>query len=76
MATSETLKELVRNGSNLVIMNGVKADVIREIVELAQASGSKITLPTTLRSELVLELSRRYGNTLTFAHGLIRYEKE
>jgi len=76
MARAEVLKELVQNGSNLILTTGIRTEVLYELAEIAQVSGAKLTISTAMRSEVLIELARKYGNALTFINGLGDFKKE
>lgn len=76
MARSEVLKELVENGSNLILATSTRAETIYELAEIAQRTGAKLTIPASIRSEVAIDLSRKYGSTLTFINGLSDYKKD
>lgn len=76
MASSEILKELVKNGSNLVLTSGIRREVLYELAEIAEASGAKLSISTTLSSDVLIDLARRYGNAITFINGLGNFKKE
>ena len=76
MASHELLKDIVRNGSNLVITRGADYDVLRELAALASHSGAKLMLTTKMSGDVVRELSSTYGSTLTFINGLDSFEKD
>lgn len=70
MATVEALKIIVKNGSNLTLADGFPENSLNEILELAKSSGARITLSTSMRQELMIEISKKYGNTVSFIDGL------
>ena len=53
MSTYDVLKDIVRNGSNLVICQSINYDALREIAALAHKSGARITVPATMNYDLV-----------------------
>lgn len=75
MASYDVLKEIVSNGSNLVISNGINYDVIRELAALAAVSGAKLTITTSISHDVIRELSATYRNTITFVDGLDSFQR-
>ena len=69
MTSCNVLKELVCNGSNLILYKGISYEVLKELVTLARTSGSKITLTTKIDYDVVREISMIAGNTITFIDG-------
>jgi hypothetical protein len=76
MASYDLLKELVGNGSNLVLSNGISYDVMRELAAIASKTGAKLTITTSISYDVLRELSAAYGNTITFVDGLDNFKKE
>lgn len=76
MASYDVLKEIVSNGSNLVLTKGINYDVIRELADRASATGAKLTLTTSISYDVLRELSSQYGNTITFIDGLDSFENK
>lgn len=76
MASSETLKELVKNGGNLVLTSGISTDILYELMELAEISGAKLSVSTSFRSDVLIDLARKYGNSITFINGLGNFKKD
>ena len=76
MANYDVLREIVRNGSDLVLARPINYDVIRELAALAAQSGAKLTVPTDMNYEVVRELSGTYGRSIVFVDGLDAFEKE
>ena len=76
MTRAEVLKELVQNGSNLILTTGIRTELLYELLEIAQESGAKITVSTAMKSEVLIEIARKYGNALTFINGLSNFKKE
>lgn len=76
MASYDVLKDIVRNGSNLVLSHSINYDVLRELASLASASGAKLTITTSINDDVIRELSLRYGKVLTFVDGLEDFKKE
>lgn len=76
MASAEVLKELVKNGSNLVLTSGINTEVLYELAEIAETSGARLSISTAVRSEVMIDLARRYGNKITFINGLANFKKE
>ncbi len=70
MANHEVLKEIVGNGSNLVLSDGINYDVLRELAAIASNSGAKLTITTSINYDVLRELSANYGKTITFIDGL------
>jgi len=75
MASYDVLKDIVRSGSNLVLLQGISYDVLRELAALAEQTGAKITVPTSMSYDLIRELSSRYGNSISFIDGLEDFKK-
>lgn len=76
MASYDVLKEIVGNGSNLVLTSSINYDVMRELATIASKTGAKLTITTSINYDLLRELSATYGNTITFVDGLASFEKE
>jgi dihydrodipicolinate reductase len=76
MASSAVLKELVKNGSNLVLTTGISSEVLYELAEIAERSGAKLSITTSMRSELLIDLAKKYGNSLTFINGLTQFKSD
>jgi hypothetical protein len=76
MASYDLLKELVQNGSNLVLSSGISYDVLQEIAAIASKTGAKITVTTSMSYDILRELSATYGNTITFVDGLDAFAKQ
>jgi hypothetical protein len=75
MASYDVLRDIVRNGSDLVLTTGINYDVLRELAELAAQSGSRLSVPTSMNYDVVRELSATYGKKITFINGLSSFEK-
>jgi hypothetical protein len=69
MASYEVLKEIVRNGSNLILYNSIDYDVMRELVQIARTTGSQVTLPTSISYDVISELSSLGKSNVTFMNG-------
>lgn len=76
MANYDVLREVVRNGSDLVLTQPINYDVIRELTALAAQSGAKLTVLTDMNYDLVRELSRKYGKSVGFVDGIGDFKKE
>jgi hypothetical protein len=76
MASAEVLKELVKNGSNLVLTSGISTETLYELAEIAERSGAKLSISTSVRSEVLIDLARKYGSKITFINGLANFKKE
>ncbi|WP_434032023.1 hypothetical protein [[Pseudomonas] boreopolis] len=76
MASYDVLREIVGNGSNLVLSSGVSYDLIRELAATAKRTGAKLTVTTSISYDLLRELSAAYGNTITFVDGLDNFKKD
>ena len=76
MASYQVLKEIVSNGSNLILYKGISYDVMRELVQIAQTTGAKITFPSSISYDVIQELSSIGGNNVTFMDGLDAIKKE
>lgn len=61
----EMMKTVVRNGSNLVIEDGVSYDLLRELVAIAVHSGATITIPGNISYDLITELTATGGEHVT-----------
>jgi hypothetical protein len=70
MATYDVLKDIVSNGSNLVLHKGISARYLRELIEIAKNTGAKISITTNMDYNVLRELSAIGGNSLTFLDGL------
>ena len=66
----DILKDIIKNGSNLVLYKNISYDVLRELVNTAKTSGSKISIRTNIDYKLVRELSLLGGSSITFLDGL------
>lgn len=75
MAKADVLKELVSNGSNLILTSSIRTKDLRELAEIAKESGAKLTISTAIRSDVLIELSEKYGSALTFISGLSDFKK-
>ena len=75
MASYEVLKEIVSHGSNLILYKSISYDVMRELAHIAQQTGAKLTFPSSMSYEVILELSAIGGNSITFMNGLDAIEK-
>lgn len=75
MANYDVLKELVSNGSNLILTSSINCDVLREIAHIASKSGAKLTVTTSMNYDVLRELSSKYRNTITFVDGINNFEK-
>jgi hypothetical protein len=76
MASYDVLKDIVRNGSSLIISKGISYDVLHELAALASKSGAKLTITTSISYDVIRELSSKYGSALTFVDGLDDFKKE
>jgi len=76
MASYDMLREIVANGSNLVLSSGISYDILRELASIASRSGAKLTVTTSMSYDLLRELSQQYGNTITFVDGLDSFQKD
>lgn len=76
MAKKETLLELVKNGSDVIIVHTVPREFLFELGAAAKASGAKVTVPATYPAEVVIDLSRQYGKSVAFVDGLADFKKD
>jgi hypothetical protein len=76
MASYDVLKELVSNGSNLILARGISYDVLKELAAIASRSGAKLTVTTSISYEVLRELSAMYRGTITFIDGMDDFKKE
>lgn len=76
MASYEVLKEIVTMGSNLILYRAVNYDVMRELVQIAQTTGAKVTFPTSMSYDTIRELSSFGKSNVTFMDGLDAISKE
>ena len=76
MASYDILREIVQNGSNLVLSKSISYDVMRELAAIASKTGAKLTITTSINYDVLRELSAAYGNTITFVDGLDSFKKE
>ncbi len=76
MASYEILKEIVSNGSNLILYEGISHNVMCELVQIAQTTGAKITFPASMNYDVIRELSSCGGNNVTFMNGLDAIKKK
>ncbi len=76
MASYKVLKGIVSNGSNLILYRGISYDVMRELAQIAQTTGAKLTFPTSMSYEVIDELSNIGGNNVTFMNGLDAIQKD
>jgi hypothetical protein len=51
------LKELVKNGSKLVLTSGINAKVLYKLAEIAENSGAELSISTALQSEVLTDLA-------------------
>jgi hypothetical protein len=75
MASYDVLKEIVRNGSNLVLTTSISYDVLRELAAIAAKSGARLSVTTSMSYDVIRELSTTYGKSITFINGLGDFEK-
>ena len=75
MASIETLKQIVGNGSDLVLCTSRGTANVEELARIASKTGAKLTVTTKMAGELVERLSAQYTNTITFIDGLKTFEK-
>jgi hypothetical protein len=76
MATRDTLRAIVENGSDLTIASPIPQAVLRNLAALAKISGAKLTVTTTYPAQVLLELSREYGKSIAFVDGLVNFKKD
>ncbi len=76
MASYDILKQIVANGSNLILYRSISYDVMVELVQIAKTSGAKITLPASIDYDVISKLSSLGGANVTFMNGLDAIEKE
>jgi hypothetical protein len=73
MASYDVLRDIVRNGSNLVVSSGISYDVLRELAAIASKTGA---ITTSISYDLLRELLAAYENTITHSlMGLNRSRK-
>lgn len=66
MASYDMLREIVRNGSNLVLTDTVSYELLRELAAIAKKSGARLTIPIGISYDMLRELSASYGSVITF----------
>lgn len=76
MASHETLKRIVNNGSNLILCSGIDVRVLEELAALAVQSGSKLTVTTGTRKDVIEQLSDKYKGAITFIDGLHIFQND
>jgi len=76
MASYAVLKEIVSHGSNLILYKSISYDVMRELAQIAQKTGSKLTFPSSMSDDAIRELSAIGGNNVTFMNGLDAIKKD
>ena len=75
MASYDVLREIVRNGSDLALCEAISYDVLTELAALAKQSGARLTVPTSMSYDLILQLSATYGKSVSFIDGLDAFKK-
>ncbi|WP_186063906.1 hypothetical protein [Burkholderia gladioli] len=70
MATFDTLRTLLEQGSDVVLTGGLPHDKIILLAEAAQRSGAKLTVSASTASDFLINLSRRFGKTVAFVNGI------
>ena len=75
MASYDVLRDIVRNGSDLVLTTSINYDVLRELAAIAATTGAKLTVSTGINYDVLRELSSKYGKNIAFVNGLSDYEK-
>jgi hypothetical protein len=75
MASPSVLKQIVRNGGNLILCRGITPDLLRELASMAKTSGAHLTVTTDVNPGVINELCTTYGNAITFIDGLGAFEK-
>lgn len=75
MASPNVLKQIVRNGSNLVLCRAITPDLLRELAAMAEKSGAQLTVTTDVNPGVINQLCTTYGNAITFIDGLGAFEK-
>jgi hypothetical protein len=75
MASPNVLKQIVRNGGNLVLCRPITPELLRELASMAKKSGAKLTVTTAMNPGIINELCTTYGNAVTFIDGLGAFEK-
>lgn len=61
----DMMKEIVANGSNLVLDNSISYDTLRELVIIAMRTGAHVTLPSNLSYDILRELTSMAGPVVT-----------
>jgi len=76
MANYDVLKQLVGNGSHLILCSGISYDALNEIAEIASRTGARLTVTTSMSYDVLTQLSQKYGSAITFIDGLGKFEKD
>jgi hypothetical protein len=75
MASPNVLKQIVKNGSNLILTRPVAPELLEELAAAAKASGAHLTVTTAVNPGAINKLSTAYGKAITFIDGLGAFEK-
>ena len=75
MASPPILKQIVKNGSNLILSRAIAPELLRELASMAKKSGAHLTVTTDVNPGVINELSTTYGKAITFIDGLGAFEK-
>ena len=75
MASPPVLKQIVKNGSNLILTRPLTPELLRELASMAKGSGAHLTVTTDVNPGVIGELSTTYGKAITFIDGLGAFEK-
>jgi hypothetical protein len=75
MASPNVLKQIVKNGSNLILTRPIEPDLLEELAASAKTSSAHLTVTTGMNPGVVNKLSIAYGNDITFIDGLGAFEK-
>ena len=75
MASPNVLKQIVRNGSSLILTRELTPELLRELASMAKSSGARLTVTTDVNPGVINELCTTYGKDITFIDGLGAYEK-
>ena len=66
----DTMRQVVLKGSDLTLYKAINNEVLKDLVEIASKSGSTISISIVgVNRDLLLELSAKYGDKISFFFG-------
>ena len=75
MASPNVLKQIIKNGSNLILTRPIAPELLEALASAAKSSGAHLTVTTAVNPGVINKLSTAYGNDITFIDGLGAFEK-